>query len=255
MHTSLSSIEKAIRIMYEFSIDAPEKGVLELSQATGIPKSTVHRILTTMQRGGILEQDEHSKKYRLGLKFLSFSNVVTANSRAHREATPIYSRLANELGRTVYVSALREGKVLCLHSFNGTDSKNDLTCFGNFNEVHCTSEGKVLLAFTGMNNEDIKFHRYTRYTITNREDFTKELQKIKKLGYAVTQQESQLGEYSLAVPLKDSQDNVTFTISIRTQENFIREGKLTSFVTKMKAASKEIEAVIKKWNFSLDNVY
>src|SRR5699024_2045022 len=161
------SIEKAIKIIYEFSISTPEKGVLEITEATGIPRSTVHRILTTLHQENILEQDPRSKKYRLGLKFLSFSNIVTANSRAHQEATPIYSELANEVGRTVYVSALRDGQVSCLHRFDGTKATNDLVCFGKFTDIHCTSEGKVLLAFCEARGPETKFHRYTRYTITD----------------------------------------------------------------------------------------
>src|SRR5699024_745265 len=164
-NTSLSSIEKAFRIIYEFSVDKPEKGVIELAESTRLPSSTVHRILKLLKKENILDQDESSKKYRLGLNFLSFSKIVTTHSESHKEAYPIYIKLANELGTTVHVSALREGKVTCLLSFECVDGKNIFANYGKFDEIHCTSEGKVLLAFGGIKYPNRAYPRFTRYTI------------------------------------------------------------------------------------------
>ena len=95
--SSVQSVERAIAILKSFSIEKPERGVGELGRELGLHKSTASRLMQTLQRGGLLDRDPETKRYRLGLHLIGLASQVVAYMDVREVARPILRQLAELL--------------------------------------------------------------------------------------------------------------------------------------------------------------
>ena len=250
----LSYVVNVLNVLRSFSLDEPEKGVLEVSKSLGMSKSAVQRIMATLACEGFLEQNPSTRKYRLGIPFLSLSSIVLSYFEAHKEAYSIYQDLANRLGETVRVSSLDGTQVSHLYSFECRNLHKMFTQIGKYNPIHCTSAGKVLLAFH--KDEELidrvlekGLKRYTNYTITDLEMFRVEIMKVRSQGYSVCIEEFGLGGISFAVPLKDSSGAVNFAIHIISSLKNMDRSKIPFYLNEMKKTASNISNILEQWDF------
>src|SRR5215831_18613714 len=106
----VKSLVKVVAILDAFSTTRRSMSLAEISAATGFPHSTTHRLAASMREVGLLDQDRHRDRYRLGLKLFELGNVVLANMDLHREARPIVdalSRISGHLRSEEHTSELQ----------------------------------------------------------------------------------------------------------------------------------------------------
>lgn len=104
--SSVQSVERAISILRSFSLEKPERGVGERGRELGLHKSTVSRLMMTLERGGLLSRNPVSKRYRLGIDLLGLAAQVAANIDVREAARPILRRLAEACQESVNLSVL-----------------------------------------------------------------------------------------------------------------------------------------------------
>lgn len=214
----LSSVANASRLLKQFSSRERELGVSELARRLDLGKSTVHRLMVTLASEHLLEQDPGSGKYRLGLAMYDLGAAVTTHLDLHEAVLPPMEKLRNLTGETVQVAVLDGREVVYVERL---DSPHTLRLFlevGRRNAAHSTSTGKCLLAFRSDQDLDKLFRGWkleakTPRTITDHDRLRKELSRVRRQGYSLNEEESELGVMSVAAPIRDASATVNAAIS------------------------------------------
>src|ERR1700679_166503 len=195
--TRLSSVANAILLMKVFSDDHSELGISALAERLGLAKRTVHRLASTLVEAGMLEQNKETGKYRLGLAVFELGSLVRRRFDMSFEAKPWLMTLREQTGETVNLSILDHGGVVCVNFLESQKANRISSGIGLRKPVHCTAEGKVLIAFqTEAAVERIiaaGLDRRTPKTITDPALLRKELAAIRNQGYATDAEEYEIG--------------------------------------------------------------
>ena len=102
----LGSVHNAARVLRAFTHADQELGVAELSRRLGLSKSTTHRLVATLEHERLLEQDQRTGKYRLGLALYELGTTVTEHVDLHQAALPVLTTLRHATGEMVHVAVL-----------------------------------------------------------------------------------------------------------------------------------------------------
>lgn len=215
----LSSVRNAARLLCAFTPTDRDLGVSELTSRLGLGKSTVHRLLSTLALEGLIERDAATGRYRLGLKLYELGSIVGDHLDLHEVIAGPIDDLRNRTGETVHVAILDGPEVVYIAR---RESPHTLRLFGRVghrNHAHCTSTGKLLLAFLPLPELAAILHGFalpahTRHTITDRLNLEDELEAIRHRGWADNIEESELGVHSVAAPIREASGRVVAAISV-----------------------------------------
>jgi DNA-binding IclR family transcriptional regulator len=212
---AVKSLVKVVSILEAFSTSRRSMSLAEISAATGFPRSTTHRLAASLRDVGLLDQDGHRDRYRLGIKLFELGNTVLANMDLHREARPVVDALSQVSGHLVHLAVFDGQQAIVIHRVSA-DSGTPLTLI-EAAPVHCTSVGKAILAFqsTAKIDEIIAggLKRFTDSTITDERRLKSELKLIRTRGYAVDEGEHQPGIRCVGAPIHDRAGRVIAGLS------------------------------------------
>ena len=241
---SLNSVRNALRLLKCFTMDEPEKKVTDLAKDMNLSKSTVSRLLQTLASEGFISKNPETQKYRLGLSVLCLSGVVISNLELHREAMPVLRKLVDQVEETAHIAVLEDMDIIYLQKIECTHPVRILTHIGRKNPAHCTSAGKLLLAYQDPNVVKEKITAgltaYTEKTITSPEKFLTHLALIRKNGYAVSVEEFRPGIVSVAAPIRDYTKQVIACVNIVGPIQRIQPQTINKYVKHVVNAGKEI---------------
>ncbi|MCL6632555.1 MAG: IclR family transcriptional regulator [Alicyclobacillus herbarius] len=215
---TLSSLTTALRVLQCFSMEEPELGVTEIAQRLGVGKSTVHRILVTLEESGFVRKDETTRRYRLGLSVLTLGGILMSNLEIYREGQHLLESFVNRFDETVHLAVLEGFNTVYVSKIESKHPVPMLTHLGRKNPLHCTSSGKAILAFQDeeMIDEVIRrgLTRYTRTTITDPVRLHQHLEEIRQKGFATSEGELRDGVSSVAVPVRDYTRRVIGAVTV-----------------------------------------
>lgn len=220
----------------------PEKeggfGVLELSRKVGLPGSTVHRILNALKKEGYISQDPDTEKYQLGYKILNLAGKMTGSRDLKRLAVPYLRKLRDKTGETAHFILMEGENAVCVESVESFNNMRACSPVGENNPLHCTAVGKAILA--NLPEEEQKrvlskgLKKYTAGTISSRKELKKELDAVKRCGYALDREEYQPGIRCVAAPVKNSQGRVIAAVGISSPSFRITGKKEAEFIKELK---------------------
>ena len=203
-----------------FQNNAP-LSIMEISRKLEIYPSTIHRILDTLKYRGYVEQNSDNQKYLLGLKL-----VELGMSRYHQislveEASPFLKELVAECNETVHLAILDHEKVLYIAKRDSeqTIGLGMISRVGRRAPLYSTGLGKILLAYAAEKERKriiahIKIQRFTKNTISNKEELEKELEQVRKQGFSFDKEENEKEVYCIAVPIRNYHGKVIAALSI-----------------------------------------
>ena len=145
-NNALSSLEKAMSILQLFTARNPETGVSAVAQQLVMPKSSVSRLMRAMERYGLLEQDQQSRRYRPGLLAFRLGGLYQAHTSLLDLADQVVSELVNRFGVTGYVSVMDGADVIVLRMRQGRHPVRFLSEPGSRELACSTAAGRALLA-------------------------------------------------------------------------------------------------------------
>lgn len=214
----LSSVRNAARLLKEFTGKEPELGVTELAERLDLGKSTVHRLLTTLMAEELIEQNQETGRYRLGLAIHDLGGVA-AGTELHAAVLMPMTELRNRTGETVQTGVLDGRQVVYVERL---DSPNTLRLFvevGRRNDAHCTGTGKCLLSYQPPEKLDRllanwELPAHTEHTITDPLRLRRELKETRKRGYARNAHESEVGVVSVAAPIRNGGNEIVAAMSV-----------------------------------------
>lgn len=183
-----------------------ELGISEISIHTQLEKSTVARLLKTLQHLGYVVQNSSNHKYKIGLKLFEMGITELERNTVKLLAHPHLQSLSCETGEFTSIGIIAGNEVLVLDSVKPDDTGSGYQVFGNRLPVYATSTGKVLLAFQPESRqkiilENINFISFTKNTLKDHDQVAEELVKIRGKGYATDKEELSYGFFSCAVPI------------------------------------------------------
>jgi DNA-binding IclR family transcriptional regulator len=212
----LKSLPKVVSILEAFSTARRSMSLAQICTATGLPRSTTHRLAASMRDVGLLDQDGHRDRYRLGIKLFELGNTVLANMDLHREARPFVDALSRVTGHLAHLAVFDGWQAIVIHRVPA-DTGTPLT-FIEAAPVHCTSTGKAILAFQPAPKIDAVIAgglaRFTDATITDGRQLKRELKLIRARGYAVDEGEHQPGIRCVGAPIRDRAGRVIAGLSV-----------------------------------------
>ena len=231
----LSSLNKSLQIISLLSENQRGLSLTEISETLGYPMSTVHHILSTFVPDDYVTQDPRTKEYSLGFGFLKISKKILDNIDLRRAAHDHLVELSEKCDETVHLYILRKGMAAAVDMIPKKSGLSLASYVGFTAEPHPSSAGKTLLS--GLSNEhviglykDRPLKRYGKNTITNISDLLAELENIRKLGYAIDNEEYYEGIRCVATPVRQGASNkigaaisITGSIFSMTMERINRE--------------------------------
>ncbi len=214
----IQSVQRAAAILRCFTTTDAEQGVTALSQQLGLHKSTVSRLLSTLQQEGFVEQNPETGKYHLGMTLVTLAGIVLDRLDLRELAQPYLNELAERTQETVNLAILSEHECM---NIAGAPSPRPIQYVGRIGRrtpLHCTSAGKVLLAYLPPEAREAilpaELPRYTGQTVVDHQLLAQTLVQIRQQGYAVTHQEHQEGLSTVAAPLFDHTGRVVAALVV-----------------------------------------
>jgi DNA-binding IclR family transcriptional regulator len=242
--TRLSSVANAIRLIKAFSDEQYEIGISDLGKRLQLPKSTVHRLASTLIDAGMLEQNTETGKYRLGLVIFELGSLVRRKMDFSSEAKPYLMSLREKTGETVHLAILDQTSIIYVNSLESKHAIRMTMDVGVRKPAYCTAEGKVLLAFQPP--EAVEriiapgLPERTSNTIVDPDAFLQELATIRTRGYAFDDEESELGLRCIAAPVRDYHGNVIAATSVAGPAQRLTKKVLISYAPDVLSAGEAI---------------
>ena len=241
----LKSVDKAISILDCFSIEGQILGVGDISAITGFTKSTVSRLLSTFEQRGCVEKAQGFGKYRLGYRILLWGNSIKNQMNLATIPLPIMKRLRDECNEEVVIYVVEGLRRLCIQRVGSLHEIEKVSRVGAYYPLHAGAAGKLLLAFLPKDKQEAFFsssslEKLTDKTITDLDTLKKDLQLIRKRGYAVSSGERELGAFSVNAPVRDSKSSVIAGLSVSGPLFRLTDNKLEKYIHGVLSAAKEI---------------
>jgi len=215
---TIQSVAKAMQLLDLLADSATALSLAEISQLTGWPKSTVHGLLSTMRDYAVVSQDENGR-YGLGIRLFEYGCTLSNSWSILETARPYIQHISYETGESVFLSILDRGEIITLDRAASKVNLYAVAEVGCRLPVHCTSQGKLFLAYMPSSERDAILRRsglpsYTEHTITTMPELEKELDEIRRRGYAIENSEYKAGLRSVAAPIIDEKGCVRYAIGI-----------------------------------------
>src|SRR5216683_1948149 len=177
----------------------------EICQRMGLHKSTAHRSLMVLERSALIERTLENR-FRLGLRLYELGNRAVEQIDLRARVYPFFRRLAAEVGETVHLGVLQKTSVVYLDKVEPNRRVCMSSKIGTSNPVYCTSMGKAMLAFQPEEMIEkivakIRFSRYTPKTLCSREKLLEYLKIVRRRGYAIDDEEIELGVRCIGAPI------------------------------------------------------
>jgi len=211
-------ITRALSLLDLFLGDTNEMSLDEISEASGINKYTVRRMVSTLIKCGYLRQIRKRGKYSLGVKLIDFGGALRINSIMVPIASPYLTELSEKVQESVQMAVWDGIRVFLCRAILTPHPLRVVPLEGTRLALHATSLGKALIA--EWPEEDLsgylsnKLERYTPNTITDFSQLKKHLSKIKKEGVAYDYEECYAGVSGVGAALKNGEGNVVGAISL-----------------------------------------
>lgn len=196
-------------LVLETLADVGPIALTELSQRLDLNKSTTHRLLTSLIYLGYVRQDEETGKYALSYKILSLANRLIEKMDIADTIRPLLRELAESTGETVHYVQLEGLEAVYIYKEESTlNSVRMVSKVGSRIPLYCSGVGKAMLADMTdskiariWNQSDRKV--FTEHTITDFDTFMERIQQVRANGYAVDDEENELGVRCIAISLPD----------------------------------------------------
>jgi DNA-binding IclR family transcriptional regulator len=233
----VQALDRAFAVLDLLSESETPLGLAQVAASLQLHKSTAHRFLMVLERHRMVERTA-SGKFRLGLRLFDFGNRAIEQYDLRDRAQPHLRRLVAETEETAHLCILEAARVIYIDKIEPSRSVRMITRIGASNPVHCTSVGKAILAFLPEDRiADIlhrtRFERFTHRTIATPEALRVEIEKTRRRGYAVDDEELEEGLRCIAVPLLDAQRQPVAAVSISGPSFRVTAQKLPSIANQL----------------------
>lgn len=214
----MSSLARGLEVIQAFSQQRRSLSISQISQKTGIPRAAVRRCLYTLEKLGFVYLEEN-KSYALRPRILALGHGYIANTPLASASKSVLGSLSERLNESCSIAILDKNEVLYVARASTSRIMTIDLHIGSRLPAAFTSMGRVLLANISQDEarkiiSETKLIKYTEYTKNDFDEIWHEIEKIKKNGYAIVDQEMEVGLRSIAVPIRNKNGKVVASVNI-----------------------------------------
>jgi IclR family KDG regulon transcriptional repressor len=246
----MKTARKAVRLLRAFSRQEPELGVNELARRLDLDPATVHRLLRTMQAEGFIEQDEASRKYRLGLGVLELASGLLQQRGIVGVAMPYLEELHSKTEETVILDAFNGTEVVCLAALNSPQEVRTTSFVGERAPAYCTSAGQIFLAYMTPTERWAHLPRdlapLTPKTVVDPVQLNRILREIARTGIAVSDESCHRGVRGISAPVFGAGMQVTATISVTVPKQRLTLKQMASLSKLVRSTASAFSDTLKR---------
>lgn len=242
---SVPAVDRAFTILELLAASKRGLSAAELVEQTGMPRSSVHTLTLTLERRGYLYRNTKTGRYLLGLKLFGLANYAIGGLELRERATPELNRLMQQTGLTVHLAVLEHDEPVLVTKVDSPGIFRLATWPGKRMEFHCTSIGKAMAAW--LPQETVSriiaargLTRHNENTILCERNLLEELGEVRRLGYAVDDEEEEIGLRCIGAPVFDSEGSIAAAISVAGPTSQIHADNVGAYAAKVKAAAARI---------------
>ena len=215
----IQSVSHALDLLEQFHDEVDELGVTELSKRLKLHKNNVFRLLATLESRGYMEQNKVTENYRLGLKTLELGQTFVKQMGLLRQSRPVLEWLVRECNETSYIAIVKDFDIIYLDVVETDLTVRVVPRVGARLPAYCTAAGKVQLSY--MSEEELEQYfpgrelkAFTQNTITEKDKLIQHLKKIAVQGYAIDDEELDIGVRCVGSPIRDYTRRIVGAVSI-----------------------------------------
>jgi DNA-binding IclR family transcriptional regulator len=242
-NTSATAL-KALRVLEVVAASPRPLSMSEAAEQVDVDKSTVYRMLNTLVDAGYVVRDDTSKRYSLSYKVVSLSKNLLAENEVSQLIRRTLTQISAATNETLHFSVLDGDEAVLVQQVKGTQLVIVDFQIGDRVPLHCTSIGKVLLAFQDVRcTEPIiaaGLPKVASNTITEPMELRKELQRVRSQGYAIDDREFSDNMRCIAVPVFEGGGRVNGGISISGPDSRFTLEKLDELKAPLLEASRKL---------------
>jgi len=241
-------ISKVLRILEAINGSPFGLGLKAISEATGIHKSTAHRFVKHLERERYLISTENGA-YLIGPRFAQMTAHVNHRATLQAVARPVLSHLWKSTRETVNLAVLDQGTVLYTDVIESPHEFRLSSRVGTRRTLPATALGKAMAAFLSRDHADqilatVTFQAFTPKTIINHVQFQEELEKIRRQGYAIDDEEATLGARCVAAPILAGGGNAIAAVSISGPTTRVTADQVPALASAVRDAAEAISSAM-----------
>jgi DNA-binding IclR family transcriptional regulator len=216
---SVPGLERGLAVLELVAASRSGLTFSQIAQAVPFPKSSVHCLLLTLVRLGYLQRIEESGRYLCTTRVINLADTAMPGIALHQTATPLLFRVAQQSGLTSHLAILEKGEAMLVGKVESHLQAPITTWAGKRIGVHCTSLGKCLIAWLPDRELQAVIRergllRHNENTICSVPRLKKELQAVRERGFAVDDEEEEIGVRCVGVPVFSPDGHVVAAISV-----------------------------------------
>jgi IclR family transcriptional regulator, KDG regulon repressor len=214
---SVRAVERALDILLCFTHEEPTRSLTQIAESVHMSKTTVHRLLTTLENKRFITRDKATGLYRLGFRYIEMASLVLQDVELHRWAYPYLQRLSEEFGETIDLSILDGSHVIYLEVIESPQRVKLAAAVGQRLPAFFTASGKALLAYLPEEQakkiiSDNLAGSSADASITP--EMLADLKATAERGYAIAEQEYEDAINAVAAPIFDADKHAIASVAI-----------------------------------------
>lgn len=227
---TVPAVQRAVTVLELLAGSDTGISLAELSRQTGFPKSSLFRILLTLEKASIVQLDRTRNIFTLGMKLIDWGNRALEKIDLKTVTHPHLVRMAHETRESYYVAILDDNEVIIIDRADTPEIWRMVARLGQHSPVHATASGQVLMAeatdevlAAAIQHTGLK--RFTPQTITSMGRLRNRLKDVRRDGHVVNDAEYKPDLCVIAVPLRDHYGKVVAALMTALQSERARRNK------------------------------
>lgn len=239
------SVYKTFEIIELLSHQQEAAGLRDLAREMEMAPSTAYRFITSLKDLGYIKQDPKTSKYRLSLKFAWLGSKVLESVQVTDLAKPYMEELTRNTNETTHLAVLEGLEFVYVVKIDGNQAINMSSRVGNRGTLYSTSAGKVLLAYLAEHErlaiiQQLNLSPRTKNTIIIRDALIRQLEKVRIKGYAIDDEENEIGIRCIGAPIFDHRGVTIAALSLSGWKVTMTTKRMATLPQELMATSQKI---------------
>lgn len=241
----VQSLSRALNLLIRVAEHADDVSLTDIAQEVGLAPSTTHRLLSTLEQQGFVEQDDEHGNWRIGVVAFTVGNAFLANRDIGAQSKIVAHQLMETAGETVNVAVLEGSEVVIIGQVECREMMRMVVPLGSRVPMHASGVGKAILST--LPRETVKdilqlrgLPRLTEHTIDNPAALRASLIEVGERGFAIDNEEHAIGLRCAAAPIFDQFGDAIAAISISGPKSRISETRLQELGSLVRGAAQQI---------------
>jgi len=241
----LQSLDRAVAVLELLGESEGPLGLADVCERMALHKSTAHRALMVLERSGLIERTQENR-FRLGLKLYELGTRAVEQIDLRARVHPWFRRLSAQVGETIHLGVLQKTTVVYLDKVEPSNRRVWLSSrIGSSNPVYCTAMGKAMLAFLPEETAAdiiarIRFVRFTPRTLMTPEALRRSLDRVRRRGYAIDDEEVEDGVRCVGAPILSENGHPMAAVSVSGPTSRITQQSVSGIAEHLMRCCREI---------------